>query len=276
MNRLARFARLARMTTLAAVAAPALGLGVPAEAAHAEQNLGTVEFDGACAADGSGWVWLIDYHNPTSESYIVDVYIDGQLVWGTSVEPGLGFEQALPGGEDDWTWVSVNVNNIELDGAKDAADCLPPDDVSATIALICPTEQSPNDDILLRYDLDARGSAATFDWSEPSGSAGGSMTVIDEKEQVTYRVENGDAVNAWIRTGKHSLASLTTIVDCPPLVVEEEEQGSTSTTTVGSGAGSPTLPQTGANATATWLAVTLLGAGLLFVRLAARGRRSAA
>ena len=97
----------------------------------------------------------------------------------------------------------------------------------------------------------------------PDGS-GANATEHSTEEHFTYKVDNGQVIDAWVKltNGGQVMATLQTTVDCSPEQPQQPVEEDTPEQTTGVASG---FPHTGGSAVLAWMAaaVTALGYGAL-------------
>ncbi len=134
------------------------------------------------------------------------------------------------------------------------ADCVDDGTSSATIELVCPGEGS-DQDIFVRYSMEAPGMQTHFEWIAPGGTPQDEPVSNDVFES-TNKVAEDDEIDVWIRDKDHPATvfdTLKTVVDC---------DGSLS-----SGGG---IPATGGSVDVAWWGTALMGLGVAFAAFARR------
>lgn len=267
MNRITRTAALA-----VAPLAGAFLLPLHVDAAPA---LGIVEVSNACDGTNGGFQWHVDYSNTTAQSLLVGVLVNG-VTWSSQHVPaGSGLEQAIAVAEGQGSTLEVTADGTVLaTQVVETVDCKPNGAPTATIEIVCPTAEKPDEDIFVRYTMTRLGLAAQFTYSDLTGAEDGKVLVNDGTEVLTFKVSEGETVDAWIMVGQTTLATFIDTVHCDPIVVIEDEPTPAETPETGdssgSAAGSPTLPQTGSRGALAVAATALCAIGAALATLSRR------
>lgn len=250
--------RTAAALPLGAFALTALPFG----SAHAAQNdQATWTINGACS--GSEYVWLVQVDSLSASPILASFTSDDGQHLSATVAPGLHHGLALYGLEGAPSTVHFSIDSVEVDSATTSlVDCIAGEAPHASITVVCPAPGS-FEDIFVDYTLSSPDATAQLSWLTPDGS-NGSTTLHNEVEHVTYKVAEGQAIDAWVKmtNGGQTIATLSTTVDCDQTTVVEEPPAETpgETTEV-----QAEMPHTGGSAALAWFAaaVTALGAGAL-------------
>lgn len=250
-------------------AAAALPLGafaltvLPFGAAHAAQN-DQAEWTITGECSGSDFIWLVKIDNtgaaPIWASFTSD---DGQHR-AANVDPSAHYELVLYGIEGMGNTVHLSFDSVEVDSESVAmVDCITGEDPHAAITLVCP-EPGSDQDIFVDYLVGVQGGSAQFKLLTPD-STEQVVTKNSADEHLTYKVEEGQAIDVWVKlnTNGQTLATLNTTVDCTAdqPVVDTPEQ----TTGV---AGD--FPHTGVGSDLAWIAAGLTAVGAGAVRASRR------
>jgi LPXTG-motif cell wall-anchored protein len=270
MNRITRIAALA--------AAPLVGALLLPLHVDAAPSLGSAQISNACDGANGGFQWHVDYGNTTAQSLLVGVLLNG-VTWSSQHVPaGASLDQTIAVAEGQGSTLEVTVDGFVLaTELVETVDCKPNGAPMATIEIVCPTAEKPDEDIFVRYTMTRLGLAAQFTYSDLSGAEDGKMLINDATEVLTFKVAEGDIVDAWIMVGQTTLATMIDTVHCEPIVVIEDEPTPAETPETGDSAGSsgtaggsPTLPQTGSRGTLAAAAAALCGIGAVLATLARR------
>lgn len=261
MNRITRLAALA--------AAPLAGVFLLPLHAEAAVGLGIAEISNACDGANGAFQWHVDYTNNTGQTLLVGVWLDGVKWSEQNIPAGGDLTQAFTVAEglDSTIEVIAGVTVLNTQVVENV-DCKPDGAPSATIEIVCPTAENPDEDIFVRYTMSSIGQSTDFTWSDLAGAKDDSMVVSDAIEVLTFKVAEGEIVDAWIAGGQQTLASMIDTVHCDaPVVVEDQPTPDETGSSAGS---SSTLPQTGASTALAAAAAALCAIGAALSTLTRR------
>ena len=255
-------AAAAALTTLLPLAAVTGGAAM----AGAAPNLGQVDVTSACDGPGGSFLWHVTVTNDTGVPHTLQIALDGDLVVDQTIADAETFQATYPGQEGGSSAAFVAIDTIVAAGEKEfPVDCLPDQAPTATIELVCPTVENPEQDIFVRMTMTVLGDAAEFQWSDTYGSAYGDQIVSNDTIVATFKTTEGDPIDAWVMAGGNTIATLVTTAHCDP-----PGSGSGGTGSGGTGSGGVTLPQTGGSPVVPLAALSVLLAGFVLTLL---GRR---
>ncbi|MEZ5271481.1 MAG: LPXTG cell wall anchor domain-containing protein [Ilumatobacteraceae bacterium] len=263
LHRAARPATRRRIVAAAALTLlPLAAVAGGATTAAAAVNLGQAEVTSACDGAGGTFLWHVTVINDTGQPHTLQVWLENTEVVNQTIADTETFEASYPAEEGGNSYAFIEIDGVEVTGAKEfPVDCLPDQAPTATIELVCPTAENPDQDIFVRMTMTVLGDAAEFQWSDTSGSAYGTQIVSNDTIEATFKTTEGDPVDAWVMAGGNTIATLVTTTHCDP-------PGSGSG--AGTGSGGATLPQTGSSPFLPITGGTVLVAGFV---LTALGRR---
>jgi LPXTG-motif cell wall-anchored protein len=256
--------RITRIATLAA-APLALALLSPLHA-DAALNLGTAQITNACDGENGGFQWHIDYSNTSGQSLLVGVYVQGVKWSEQHVPAGNGLQQAFAGAEGQSSTAEVVADGtVVATQVVENVDCKTDQAPTATIEIVCPTAEKPDEDIFVRYTMTSLGLGAQFTYSDLTGAQDGTLLVNDTTEVLMSKVSEGETVDAWISAGQTTLATMIDTVHCEaPVVVEDQPTPAETADSSG------TLPQTGSSGALVATAIGLCGIGMALATAARR------
>lgn len=256
-----------RITRIAALAvAPLAGALLSPLHADAAVNVGTAQITNACDGGTGGFQWHIDYSNTTGQSLLVGVYVEGVKWSEQHVPAGAGLQQAFAVAEGQGSTAEVVADGIVVaTQSVETVDCKPDQAPTATIEIVCPTAEKPDEDIFVRYTMTSLGLGAQFTYSDLAGAQDGTLLVNDATEVLTFKVSEGETVDAWISAGQTTLATMIDSVHCEaPVVIEDQPTPAETADSSG------TLPQTGSRGALAVAAIGLCGIGVALSSVARR------
>ena len=255
--------RAAAALPLGAFALATLPFGA-ADAAQKAQADWTIS--GSCS--GSEYIWKVKIDSLSASPILAGFTSDDGQQLSATVAAGLHHELVLYGFEGAPSTVHFSIDGVEVDSEATAlVDCIAGEDPSATITVVCPAQGS-NEDIYADYFLSSPAGNAELKWVTPDGSSD-QTTLHSETKHVTYKVEEGQAIDAWVKMnhGGQTIATLTTTVDCDQPAPPAEPPAETPGETVEVQAD---MPHTGGSADLAWMAAGLTAAGAVAMRLSRR------
>ena len=254
-----------RLATAAALTVLPLATLVSNSAtAEAAVNLGQVSLTSACDGVGGTFLWHLTVVNDTGLPHTVVAWVNGQQLVNEVLPNAQTLEQAFAQAEGDSTSAAVQIDGVDVAGDKVfPVDCLPDQAPTASIELVCPTNEQPDQDIYVLITISVLGDAAEFQWSDTTGMLNGTVTLHNGTQYISFKTFQGEMLNMWASAGGVNIATLMSTVDCAPPGTDQSGSG-------GTGSGGVTLPQTGGSPVVPLAALSVLLAGFVLTLL---GRR---
>ena len=242
---------------LAAAGAGTLALAAGAPVAAAPPPGVTVDIGWVCLPNGGDrFFWDVEVRNesgsPVDVQLVIGSYASATTTIGGNGGAFFGGGPYQPDGLP--STVDVVIDGQVADSASvSVVDCLPDEAPEAQWFLDCPDPvEEPFEDIAVATVLRSKGTATTFTVGRPDGTTE-TVTVADAQEQRSFKVDEGDLVDAWVSVdgGATRLAELVTTVDCVPDPTVPTDPSTTLPTTTAPAPGDPaptdpgTEPSTG-------------------------------